>query len=308
MLHIMVPATSANMGAGFDSIGVALELYNHLWVEEIDKGLEIIVRKKQALEIPTDRTNLIYKTMVDFYAAIGKKPPGVRLIQQDDIPLTRGLGSSAACIVAGLLAANHLSGEQYPLDKMVQLAARLEGHPDNSNPALLGGMVIGALDHNEMRYAKIPLPEQLRFAVMIPDFPVSTADSRRVLPDMVSRRDAIFNASRAALLVASMASGALDNLAMAMDDRLHQPYRKALIPEMERIFKASMGYGAKAAYLSGAGSTLIAVLTEDLAEAFAHRMSAYLEAMPNHWQLLMLKPDVNGARVIEESGKEEIKC
>ena len=298
MMHIKVPATSANMGPGFDSIGVALELYNHLWFEEIEQGVEIIVKKEHEIKIPTDKNNLIYKTMVDFFAETGNVMPGVRLIQKDDIPMVRGLGSSAACIVAGLLAANHMSGCHYSREQLAQIAAKIEGHPDNSNPALFGGMVVGALDHNEMRHVKLDLPKDLVFAIMVPDFPVSTEDSRKVLPDMYTKADAIFNASRAALLVASIYAGDYENLAMAMQDRIHQPYRSQLIPDMDRIFKAAKNYGALASYLSGAGSTLMAVLTDDKAEVFQQKMAAYLKAIPNEWQLTLLKPDTKGAQLI----------
>ncbi len=300
MMHIKVPATSANMGPGFDSIGVALELYNHLWFEEIEQGVEIIVKKEHEIKIPTDKNNLIYKTMVDFFAETGNVMPGVRLIQKDDIPMVRGLGSSAACIVAGLLAANHMSGCHYSREQLAQIAAKIEGHPDNSNPALFGGMVVGALDHNEMRHVKLDLPKDLVFAIMVPDFPVSTEDSRKVLPDMYTKADAIFNASRAALLVASIYAGNYENLAMAMQDRIHQPYRSQLIPDMDRIFKAAKNYGALATYLSGAGSTLMAVLTDDKAEVFQQKMAAYLKAIPNEWQLTLLKPDTKGAQLIAE--------
>ncbi len=300
MMHIKVPATSANMGPGFDSIGVALELYNHLWFEEIEQGVEIIVKKEHEIKIPTDKNNLIYKTMVDFFAETGNVMPGVRLIQKDDIPMIRGLGSSAACIVAGLLAANHMSGCHYSREQLAQIAAKIEGHPDNSNPALFGGMVVGALDHNEMRHVKLDLPKDLVFAIMVPDFPVSTEDSRKVLPDMYTKADAIFNASRAALLVASIYAGNYENLAMAMQDRIHQPYRSQLIPDMDRIFKAAKNYGALATYLSGAGSTLMAVLTDDKAEVFQQKMAAYLKAIPNEWQLTLLKPDTKGAQLIAE--------
>ena len=300
MMHIKVPATSANMGPGFDSIGVALELYNHLWFEEIEQGVEIIVKKEHEIKMPTDKNNLIYKTMVDFFAETGNVMPGVRLIQKDDIPMVRGLGSSAACIVAGLLAANHMSGCHYSREQLAQIAAKIEGHPDNSNPALFGGMVVGALDHNEMRHVKLDLPKDLVFAIMVPDFPVSTEDSRKVLPDMYTKADAIFNASRAALLVASIYAGNYENLAMAMQDRIHQPYRSQLIPDMDRIFKAAKNYGALATYLSGAGSTLMAVLTDDKAEVFQQKMAAYLKAIPNEWQLTLLKPDTKGAQLIAE--------
>ena len=300
MMHIKVPATSANMGPGFDSIGIALELYNHLWFEEIEEGVEIIVKRKQEIEIPTDKNNLIYKTMVDFFAQTGNVMPGVRLIQEDYIPMVRGLGSSAACIVAGLLAANHLSGRHYCREQLAQIATKIEGHPDNSNPAFFGSMVVGALDQNETRYVRLDLPKELVFAIMVPDFPVSTEASRKVLPDRYTKKDAVFNASRAALLVASMYTGKYENLSMAMQDRIHQPYRNQLIPNMDRIFKAAKNYGALATYLSGAGSTLMAVLTEEKAEEFQQKMKAYLKAIPNEWELTLLKPDTKGAQLIAE--------
>lgn len=300
MMHIKVPATSANMGPGFDSIGVALQLYNHLWFEQIEEGLEIIIKRKHEIEIPTDKNNLIYKTMVDFFAETGNVMPPVRLIQEDYIPMVRGLGSSAACIVAGLLAANHLSGCHYSREELAQIAAKIEGHPDNSNPALFGGMVVGATDYNEMRHVRLDLPKDLVFAIMVPNFPVSTHDARNVLPSTYDRSDAVFNASRAALLVASIYSGSYENLSMAMQDSIHQPYRSQLIPDMERIFKAAKNYGALGAYLSGAGSTLMAVLTDKQAETFQYKMTAYLKAIPNEWQLTLLKPDEKGAQLVAE--------
>lgn len=300
MIHIKVPATSANMGPGFDSIGVALQLYNHLWFEQIEEGVEIIVKRKHEIEIPTDKNNLIYRTMVDFFAETGNVMPGVRLVQEDYIPMVRGLGSSAACIVAGLLAANHMSGCHYSKEQLAQIAAKIEGHPDNSNPALFGGMVVGATDYNEMRHVRLDLPEDLVFAIMVPNFPVSTHDARKVLPSVYDRSDAVFNASRAALLVASIYSRNYENLTMAVQDRIHQPYRSQLIPDMDRIFKAAKNYGALAAYLSGAGSTLMAVLTDKEAEAFQQKMTAYLKAIPNEWQLKLLKPDSQGAQLVAE--------
>lgn len=301
MMHIKVPATSANMGPGFDSIGVALQMYNHLWFEEIEHGVEIEIKRKQAFEIPTDKSNLIYKTMVDFYSEIGMVMPGVHLVQEDYIPMIRGLGSSAACIVAGLLAANHLSGNHCSKDDLAQIAAKIEGHPDNASPAFFGSMVVGALDATEgMKHVRLDLPEDLVFAVMVPDFPVSTHDARAVLPKQISKEDGIFNASRAALLVASIYARKYENLGIAMEDRLHQPYRQQLIPEMDRIFKASKGYGALASYLSGAGSTLMAILTDSTADEFQHKMSAYLNSIPHEWELTLLKPDMQGAQIMAE--------
>ena len=297
MIHVQIPATSANMGPGFDSIGVAVSLYNHIWVEEIPEGLEVEVRREQSLPVPRDESNLIYQTMKYFYEQKGLSMPGVRLIQEDHIPMVRGLGSSAACIVGGLFAANALAGSPCTRDELAQMAAQLEGHPDNSNPAIFGSMVVGALDEKEMKYVRLELPQDLLFAIMVPDFPVSTEKSRAVLPDSYSRADVVFNASRAALLVASILTGKYENFDIAMEDRVHQPYRAALIPNMENIFAHAKEYGAAATYLSGAGSTLMAMVRREEAEAFGRKMSAYLAALPHNWELTLLEPERTGVKV-----------
>ena len=300
MIHIRIPATSANMGPGFDCIGVAVELYNHIWVEEQTTGLTIEVKRKQAIPVPTDETNLIYETMKYFFDQKGLKMPGVRIVQEDYIPMVRGLGSSAACIVGGLFAANALAGDICDRDELAQMAAQLEGHPDNSNPAIFGSMVVGAQDEKRMNHVRLELPDDLIFATMIPDFPVSTADARRVLPGEYSRGDVVFNASRAALLVASMLTGKYENFDMAMEDKVHQPYRAVLIPGMEEIFAHAKKFGAVASYLSGAGSTLMAMVTKDKAEEFEREMSAYLRTLEHNWELTLLRPDMQGVLVETE--------
>ena len=296
MIHIRVPATSANMGPGFDSIGIAVELYNHIWVEEQTEGLTIEVKREQAITVPTDEKNLIYKTMKYFYDQKGLKMPGVRIVQEDYIPMVRGLGSSAACIVGGLFAANALAGNICDKDELAQMAA----HPDNSNPAIYGSMVVGAQDAEKMNHVRLELPDDLIFATMVPDFPVSTADARGVLPDSYTRKDMVFNASRAALLVASMMTGKYENFDMAMEDCVHQPYRAQLIPGMHEIFKHAKEFGAVASYLSGAGSTLMAMVTKDQAEEFERKMSAYLGTLEHNWELNLLKADMQGVLVETE--------
>ena len=161
MIHIQIPATSANMGPGFDSIGVALQLYNHIWVEEIAEGVVIEVKREQAIPVPRNEENLIYQTMKYLYDQKGLTMPGVRIIQEDYIPMVRGLGSSAACIVGGLMAANELAGRPCTKEELAQMAAKLEGHPDNSNPAIFGSMVVGAQDENRMNHVRLDLPEDL---------------------------------------------------------------------------------------------------------------------------------------------------
>lgn len=294
MIKVKVPATTANMGPGFDSIGMALTMYNIVYAEKIDKGLEIIVQDGNT-SIPTDESNLIYKTICYFYDNIGQKVPSMRLIQQDSIPHTRGLGSSAACIVAGLHIANAMSQSFFSKEELVQMAAQIEGHPDNTTPALLGGMTIGAMNEKDMKYVKIRVPDTLHFAVMIPDFTLSTELAREALPKSVSLQDAVFNASRAALLATSMMTGDIDNLAIATEDRLHQPYRASLIPNMEAILEKARSYGAKGTFLSGAGPTLLAVIKNVV--DFRREMVTYLDTLEHKWQVQMLQADNEGAKV-----------
>lgn len=294
MIKVKVPATTANLGPGFDSIGMALQLYNIVYAEEISKGLEIIIQDGNP-SIPTDESNLIYQTICHFYNEIGKPIPGVRLIQQDSIPHTRGLGSSAACIVAGLHIANAMSKSFFSKEELVQMAAQLEGHPDNTTPALLGGMTVGAMNEEDMKYVKIKVAENMHFAVMIPEFTLSTELARKVLPTHIPLKDGVFNASRAALLAASMITGDVDNLTMAMEDRFHEPYRAELIPHMTEVIDQAKKYGAKGCCLSGAGPTIIAVIKNVV--SFRKEMVSYLSGLEEKWQVQMLQADQNGAQV-----------
>lgn len=294
MIKVKVPATTANMGPGFDCIGMALTMYNIVYAEEIESGLEIIVQDGNP-NIPTDETNLIYRTICYFYENIGEKVPGMRIIQQDSIPHTRGLGSSAACIVAGLHIANAMSKSFFSKEELVQMAAKIEGHPDNTTPAILGGMTVGAMNGQEMKHVKIRVPDKLHFAVMIPDFTLSTELARKALPTHVTVKDAVYNASRAALLVASMQSGDIDNLDLATEDALHQPYRAKLIPHMNEILDKARSFGAKGAFLSGAGPTLLAIIKNVV--DFRREMVAYFEDLEENWQVQMLQADNEGAKV-----------
>jgi homoserine kinase len=294
MIKVKVPATTANMGSGFDSIGMALQMYNIVFAEEIDSGLEIIIQNGDK-DIPTDESNLIYQTIRYFYREVGQKMPGIRIVQQDSIPHTRGLGSSAACIVAGLHIGNALSKSFFSKEELVQMAAQLEGHPDNTTPAILGGMTVGAMNDADMKYVKVNVAENLHFAVMIPDFTLSTELARSVLPQDISLKDGVFNASRAALLTASMITGDIDNLSMAMEDKFHEPYRMKLIPGMKDIFIEAKKHGAKGVFLSGAGPTIIAVIKNVV--AFRREMMSYLDTLEHKWQVQMLQADQSGAKV-----------
>ncbi len=298
MFHIKVPATSANMGPGFDCVGVALELYNELWVEETDGGIDI--SSADGRDIPKGEKNLIYTTIKGFYGREGLKLPGVKIVQKDSIPMTRGLGSSAACIVGGLLAANAMSGRNYTVDRLALMAAELEGHPDNSNPALMGSMVVSAMHDGEMSRIKINVPENLTFGVLIPNFALSTAESRAVLPKEYTRAQAVFNSSRTGLLIAAMMTGNLEALRVAVDDEIHQPYRKKLIRNYDDIFEKARENGSLAEYLSGAGPTLMTLITDETAEKYEKEMTAFLKTLPDKWELKLLKPDPRGAVIESE--------
>ena len=290
MIRITTPATTANMGPGFDCVGMALRLYNTLSIEESDGGL--LIENRSGQQIPLNEENLIYQTIDHFYARMGKKRPGLHMIQRDNIPLTRGLGSSAACIVSGLMAANELSGAGLNREELLQMAARLEGHPDNVAPAFLGGVVAGAMDNGRLYACKLGVPKmnELAFAVIIPDFPLPTELARSVLPDSYSRADVIFNASRTALLTAALTNGRFDLLKTAMQDVLHQPYRSKIIPGMDGIFSECLSCGALGVFLSGAGPTLIALVSKGTSSGFQPRL-------PGGWVLHFIEPDQDGVKI-----------
>jgi len=295
LIKIKVPATTANLGPGFDCIGMALSIYNYVHVQEgTDNGEDLVIHGGDG--VPFGEDNLIYKTIMDFYQQAGKKLPPLTIWQEDYIPMTRGLGSSAACVVAGLLAANVMAKTGLTTKDLIQMAAQIEGHPDNSTPALAGGLVVGAMTEQHLEYVRVPSHgwENLRFALMVPDFELSTEKARNVLPSQYSREDVIHNTSRAALLVAALINGDFEKLAFALDDRIHEPYRAPLVPNMDIIFKEARRNGACNAFLSGAGPSLIAV-TEN--GNFLPQMKDFLRNLPNEWAINWVRPDFTGATI-----------
>ncbi|MCL2421181.1 MAG: homoserine kinase [Defluviitaleaceae bacterium] len=295
MIKIKVPATTANLGPGFDCIGMALSIYNYVHVQEgTENGENLVIHGADT--VPTGDDNLIYKTMADFYQQAGKKLPPLTIWQEDYIPMTRGLGSSAACIVAGLLAANVMARAGLTTRDLIQMAAQIEGHPDNSTPALTGGLVVGAMTDQRLEYIRVPTHgwENLRFALMVPNFELSTEKARKVLPSQYSREDVVHNTSRAALLVAALINGDFEKLSFALDDRIHEPYRSPLIPDMDGIFEEARRNGAYNAFLSGAGPSLIAV-TEN--GNFLPQMKDFLQSLPNEWTISWVRPDFTGATI-----------
>ncbi len=257
MIKVRIPATSANLGSGFDSLGLAVTLYNYVFMEEAD-GVHIDTI--DSVNIPTDDTNLVYTTAKRLYEICGRPFYGLRILQENNIPMARGLGSSSACIIGGLFGANELLGRPVSRDDLINIAATIEGHPDNVTPAILGGLVTTAMDGGRVYYVKQEIAKDLRFVTLVPDFELQTSVAREALPKEIAYRDAVFNLSRAALMSVSLYSGKYENLRVAADDRLHQPYRLALIPGAEKAVAMAYELGAYAAYISGAGSTIMAVI------------------------------------------------
>ena len=295
MIRVQVPATSANLGSGFDSLGIALSMHNRVWMEESDVG---DISSRDSTVIPTDEHNLIYWAAKRLYEQCGRKLPGLRLVQENNIPMARGLGSSSACIVAGILGANRLLGTPFSQKDLVNFAAKIEGHPDNTTPAIEGGLVASAIEGERVYSVSVPVSDKIRFAVFIPPFELKTEKARAVLPAQYSRSDAVYNLSRSALMTASLFSGSLENLRVAVGDRIHQPYRSGLIEGLDSVFRMSYELGSLGTYVSGAGPTIIAMIHAGDADSFLHYASSHLEERGiSGWQVLVLDTDANGASV-----------
>ncbi|GLX69517.1 homoserine kinase [Paenibacillus glycanilyticus] len=254
---VKVPASTANLGPGFDTLGMALSLYAWIEMSAAEKTtFRLFGDNMQG--IPTDKSNLLYEVAQLVFDEAGVSVPELEVAMYSDIPLARGLGSSATAIVGALVAANALIGGPLSDDKLFQLATKLEGHPDNVGASLFGGIVVSAWDGERADYVKLTPHAKLETLVAIPAFQLSTEKARHALPSQISMADAVFNVGRSSLLVAALASGELGLIRHAMRDRLHQPYRAPLIPGMSTILEHATEYGALGAALSGAGPTLIA--------------------------------------------------
>ena len=298
MVRVQVPASTANLGPGFDCLGMALKLFNIVEMSEISFGLSIEVTGEGKGYIPRDTTNVVYTCAQHLFKTVGYTPKGLRIRLHNNIPMSRGLGSSAAAIIGGLVAANVISGGILNPVQLLRIAIQIEGHPDNVTPALFGGITVYAHTDEEVNYLKIDPPSGLKAIITIPDFPLSTKDAREALPKQISLEDAVFNIGRTALLVASLQRGDLNLLAVAMEDRLHQSYRAGLIPGMRKVFAAARLAGAKGVALSGAGPTLIA-LTDKNPGLIAKVMKETFLQSGVTARSVVLDPSLTGARALE---------
>lgn len=283
---LQVPATTANLGPGFDCIGAALTLYNRCHFSLLEAGdLQITVSGLEAERVNTDKSNLLYQSFAKLYEHLGQVPPPVSIHIELGVPLARGLGSSATAIVGGLVGANLLAGEPLSQVEVMQLAIALEGHPDNVVPALLGGCRLAASSETGWQICEIPWHQDIVPIVAIPNFELSTAEARRVLPTEYSRADAIFNTAHLGLLVRGLETGNPDWLKVALQDRIHQPYRKALIAGFDAVREAARQAGAFEVVISGAGPTLLA-LTD------THSKANVTQAISEAWKQQGIVADV----------------
>lgn len=294
MIRVRVPATSANMGPGFDCLGIALNMYNRFYVEEVESGLYI----DGCEDSFRNENNLTYVAMQKCFEKIGYayKTKGLKISLKSDIPVSRGLGSSASCIVGGVLAANEIAKGNLSKKEILEIASEIEGHPDNITPAVLGGMTVSIKEGNQVYYEKVNLPGNLKFCAIIPDFKIATKDSRARLPDKIPHKDGVYNIGRVSLLIAALSNGNFDLLKYACSDRLHEMYRGSLIGNYNEIVDECKRLNSLCVFLSGAGPTIMAVLREE-DRFFTERMKFYLSKLENKWEIKELKPDLDGAYI-----------
>jgi homoserine kinase len=265
LVRVRVPASTANLGAGFDALGLALGLYNEIEVERSGgHGMSLTIEGEGAERLQAlGAQNLVARAVAGTLAHLGAPPAGVSVRVINRIPLSRGLGSSSAAVVGGVAGAAALAGVSLSAEELLDLCLPLEGHPDNITPALVGGLTVATLVEGKVRCVKLPVPDVLQAVAVIPDFRLSTAKARQALPPMVPRADAVFNVGRVALFLAGLQAGRLDLLREGVKDRLHQPYRAPFVAGMADVLAEGERAGALACFLSGAGPTLLALVAGD---------------------------------------------
>lgn len=300
-IRVRVPGTSANCGPGFDAIGVACTIYNDLELTlKGEEGLVIEIEGEGAANIPADERNIVLRAIRTILKRAHREDEvkGFHIRMTNHIPLSRGLGSSAAAIVAGLKAANALLGNRFSRRELLQMATNIEGHPDNVAPAIFGGFTISVVTRGRVECFSLMPRMPLKLVVAVPEFPLSTRLARSVLPEQVKMKDAVFNLSRAALLVAALTKGQPRFLRNAFADALHQPYREKLIPGMQDVFRAACRAGALGASLSGAGPCLIAYTLEN-EESVGQAMVEAFQEHEIEAHALQLSLDAHGARILK---------
>lgn len=287
-ITVRVPATTANIGPGFDSMGCALALYNYITCEVLPAGKLVITGCPEPYQ---NEENLAVQGYRAVLSRLGLPNEGLSLNIRAEIPVCRGLGSSAALIAGGAAAANLLHGSPLPPAELLEVTNEIEGHPDNLAPAIYGGLTASLVEDGIPRTVRLPLSPTLRWVAAIPNFELSTHIARAVLPKKVAFTDAVYNASHAAVLAGALGSGDRELIAMALRDRLHQPYRESLIPEYGKVKAAAEQCGAIAFCISGAGPTLLALTDE---ASFAAQFAEKCKRFEHRWNIMELAVDTEG--------------
>ncbi len=295
--RIRLPGSTANLGPGYDALGMALSIYNYIGIKiRSQSSVSFSIEGEGEGVLPADEENLFYQAAKFAAQRAGRTLPGIDIHMHNTVPLARGLGSSSTAIVGGVVAANHLLCEPFSQMEMLDIATAIEGHPDNVSPCLLGGLTASTMDGNRVACVRALPPEELRAVVAIPEFELKTEDARNVLPNTISHRDAVFSTSRACIVTAALITGNFEHLAVGMQDRLHHPYRAKLIPGFEQILSAAVKAGAWGAALSGAGPTLVALTTQN-ADAIGRAMIGIWAAKNIDARYRVLEIDSSGATV-----------
>jgi homoserine kinase len=281
-VSVKVPATTANLGAGFDCIGAALSLYNQ-FTFTLAEGLQIVAQGAEAERVDLGSQNLAYQAFVKVFDRLQRPVPGIKLEIDLEVPLARGLGSSATAIVGGLLGGNGIAGFPLSPAEIMEMAIAMEGHPDNVVPALIGGCRLAASYGEKWEICDVPWHSAIVPVVVIPNFELSTAEARQVLPNTYSRADAVFNISHLALLMRGLETGNGQWVRAGLVDRIHQPYRQKLIKGYAEVEQASVAAGAYGMVISGAGPTLLALVDGSSA-------SQVVQAMSEAWQIMGIEP------------------
>ncbi|MDA0748430.1 MAG: homoserine kinase [bacterium] len=273
-IRLRAPGSTSNLGPGFDTLGMALTVYNRITIRTTnDQRLHLKITGEGADQLLQDENNLFFQSAKSAAERAGKSLPGMEVDMHNSVPLARGLGSSSTAIVAGITAANLLCGEPFSQTELLNLATELESHPDNVSACLLGGLTVSSFSDGHVECIRVLPPPGLKTVVVVPRFELQTSAARAALPKEVSHKDATFNVSRACLVTAALLSGNFQALRAGMQDRLHQPYRAPLVPGFHQVLNAAQQAGALGACLSGAGPTLLA-FTEQHAETVQAAMLA----------------------------------
>ena len=294
--RIRVPATTANLGAAFDAVGLALQLYLRVEIRRLDGGSSRLEFSGQDSHlVPTDESNLVWRIMAEVAAQNGAELPPFSLCVENQIPITKGLGSSASAALAGAAAANFLCGLRLAPETLLAIAAAKEGHPDNVAPALWGGLV-ASIGGEKILCSRSEFPSNWTVVAVTPDFELETKRARAVLPSQVPYRDAVFNVQRAAFLMSQLTQGRREGLREAMSDMLHQPYRCELLPGLREILAMEDRDGLLGVALSGAGSTVIAFADSHERE-IGYGICRIFSQHGLNAQIRLLKADNEGLRV-----------